>query len=120
MPGDSRVGGKIKDVRLVVARTERKRAQVEDTGNQDDAVDRNAAFRSQIFSKRDRAKRAIAFADQEFGRIPAIIAADIGVDEQRERFNVLIDAPKVLVLRFANSMAEARANRIDEDEVGPI
>ena len=72
----------------------------------------------QIISERGRAKRAVAFADQKFRRIPAVVAADVGVDELAERCYVLIDPLEILVFRFADRVAVAGAHRVDEHEVG--
>src|ERR1700720_175296 len=74
----------------------------------------------QVVAEGGRAERAITFADEEFGGVPAIVAVDVHGDELRERFYVLIDAPKIFVLRLADGMAEAGADGIDEDHVGLI
>src|SRR6266851_8592626 len=95
-------------------------AEIQDGRNQDDAVEVHAVVLLQIMSERGGAESAVAFADQEFRGIPAIVAADVESDELRERFNILIDAPKILVLRFADSVAEAGADGIEEDHVGLV
>jgi len=64
------------------------------------------------------AERAITFADEKFGRVPAIVAADVGLDKIGEGTRVLVNAPEILVLGFADGVAEAGADGIDEDEVG--
>src|SRR6266404_3946129 len=74
----------------------------------------------QVVSESSGTEGAVAFADEEFGGVPAIVAVDVHSDELRERLYVLLDAPKILVLRFAHGVAEAGANGIDEDHVGFI
>src|SRR6266404_2029384 len=93
-------------------------AEVEDVGDEDDAVEVHAVVFLEIVAERGGAEGAIAFANQEFRGVPAAIAADVQGDELGEGLYVLIDAPKVFVLRFANGAAEARADGIDEDHVG--
>jgi len=73
--------------------------------------------RLQIIRKRRRAEGAIAFPDEKFRGIPAAIAADVGADELRQRFDILVDAPEILVLRFADGVAEARSHRVKEDQI---
>src|SRR2546422_8416521 len=74
-------------------------------------------MRLQIVRKRGGAERAVAFADQELGRIPAGVAADVRIDELRQRFDVLIHAPKILVLRFAHGVAESRSHGVEENQI---
>src|SRR6202042_2578042 len=82
------------------------------------SVDVDAVMRLQIICQGRGAKSAVAFADEKFRRIPAIVAAEVGVDELREHFYVLIKAPKIFVLGFADGATETGADRIDENEVG--
>src|SRR6266436_7366316 len=76
-----------------------------------DAIEVEAVMRLQVVRERGGAKRAVAFTDEKFRRVPAVVAADIRVDELRQGFNVLIDAPEILVLGFADGVAEASADR---------
>ena len=46
----------------------------------------------QIAGQSRRARRAVAFADQKFGRKPAIVARGVEADEIAHRSQVLIDA----------------------------
>ena len=118
IPGGGGVAGEIEDVGHIRARKERKRAKVEDVGDEDDAVEVHAVMRLQVVTEGGGAERAVAFADEEFGRVPPAITADVHGDELRERFYVLVDAPEILVLRFADGVAEAGADGIEEHHVG--
>src|SRR5882762_3022658 len=93
-------------------------AEVEDVGDEDDAVDVHAVVFLEVVAEGGGAEGAIAFADEEFGGVPAAVAADVQGDELGEGLYVLIDAPEVFVLRFADGVAEAGADWIDEDHVG--
>src|SRR6266576_435490 len=93
-------------------------AEVEDVGDENDAVEVHAVMFLQVVAERGRAEGAITFADEEFRGVPAAVAADIQSDELSEGLHVLIDAPEIFVLRFADGAAEARADGIDEDHIG--
>src|SRR5882724_67877 len=95
-------------------------AEVEDVGDEDDAVEVHAVMILQVVAERGGAESAVAFADEEFGGVPAAVAADVQGDELGEGLYVLIDAPEVLVLRFADGVAEAGADGIDEDHIGLV
>ena len=71
----------------------------------------------QVIRKRRRAEGAVAFANEKFRGIPAAVAADVGADELRQRLDVLIDAPEILVLRLAHGVAEARSHGVKEDQI---
>ena len=116
--GGGGVAGEVEDERQIVAGIERDGAEIKNGRDQHDAVDVNAVVLLQIISKRSGAEGAVTFADQKFRRVPAVVAIEIDVDELREHFYVLIHAPEILVLRFADGVAEAGADGIDEDHVG--
>src|SRR6267378_3258682 len=99
---------------------ERDGAEVEDIGDEDDAVEVHAVMFLQVVAERGRAESAVAFANQEFGGVPAAVAADVQGDELCEGLYVLIDTPEVFVLRFANGVAEAGADGIDKDHIGLV
>src|SRR4029077_412082 len=107
IPGGGSVAREIEDVGHVRARMEGNRAEVEDIGDQDDAVEVHAVMLLQIVAERGGAERAVPLTDQELWRVPAAVPADVHGDELREGLYVLIDAPKILVLRFADGVAEA-------------
>src|SRR5258705_5591574 len=94
--------------------------EIEDVGDEDDAVEVHAVMFLQVIAERGGAEGAVAFADEEFGRVPAAIAADVQSDELCEGFYVLVDPPEVFVLRFADGVAEAGADGIDENHVGLV
>src|SRR5712672_4448984 len=95
-------------------------AEIEDVGDEDDAVEVHAVVFLQVVAEGGGAEGAIAFANQEFGGVPAAVAADVQGDELGEGLYVLVYAPKVFVLRFADGVAESGANWIDENHVGPV
>src|SRR5882762_6101990 len=95
-------------------------AEVKDVGDEDDAVEVHAVVFLEVVAERGGAEGAVAFADEEFGRVPAAVTADVQGDELGEGLYVLVDAPEVFVLRFADGVAEAGADWIDEDHVGLV
>src|SRR6202043_1572735 len=97
---------------------ERDGAEVEHGRDEVDAVEVHAVVRLQVIAESGGAEGAVAFADEEFGRVPATVAVDIERDELREGFYILVDAPKLFVLCFADGAAVAGAYRVDEDHIG--
>src|SRR5258707_9751040 len=95
-------------------------AEVEDVGDEDDAVEVHAVVFLEVVAEGGGAEGAIAFGDEEFRGVPAAVAADVQGDELCEGLYILIDAPEVFVLRFADGVAEAGADWIDEDHVGLV
>ncbi len=76
-----------------------------------------------------RTRRAVGFAEQEFRRIPAIVFGDVTLHEAAESIDVLVRAPETLVgigvfvflvLFIRDAVRVARADRVDEDEVGLV
>src|SRR6185437_8478743 len=65
-------------------------------------------------------RRAIAFAEQVFGRVPAAVLRQEFLDEGRERGGVDVDAVELLLLVLAGDAAEAGAGRVDEDEIAGV
>src|SRR5882757_1320975 len=95
-------------------------AEIEDVGDEDDAVEVHAVVFLEVVAERGGAESAVAFANQEFGGVPAAVAADVKGDELGKGFYVLVYAPKVFVLRFADGVAEAGADWIDKDHIGLV
>ena len=118
IPRDGGVAREIVDVRAVVTGGKGDGGKIENGGDQDDAVEMNAVVLLQIIAERGGAEGAVAFADQEFRRVPAIVAAEIGDDELREGFDVFVDTVEVFFGGFADRVAVAGAHGVDEDEVG--
>ena len=71
----------------------------------------------QVVAKRGVSKRAVALANQKFGRIPAVVAADVSGNKLCKRLHVLVHAPEILVLCFPHGMAESGAHRIGKYEI---
>lgn len=67
-----------------------------------------------------RARRAIALAEQIFGRVPSPVFGQEPHDELAEGVGVRIDAVEGLFLVRAGDAAEAGARRVDEHQVGGV
>ena len=117
IPGGGGIAGQIGDVDLVIARI--ADAIVQDRRQQHHAVHLHAAFLQRVDQAR-RAQRAIAFAEQEFGRIPAIVDRQIALDGAGKGINVRIDTPEILALCLAERARQASADRVDEDQVAAV
>ena len=65
-------------------------------------------------------RRAEAFTDQVFWRVPALVVGDPDTDEFRNGAAVAVLAPVILVLTLADGAAVAGADRVDEHEVGHV
>src|ERR1700732_1233497 len=115
VPRGRGIAWQIEDVSLIVAGVEGNGAEVEDRGDQHDAVEIHAVVILQIVGEGGGAEGAVALADQEFGGVPAIVAADVDGDEFGEGLDVGIYAPEILVLGFADGVTEAGADGVDED-----
>ena len=74
----------------------------------------------ELVDDRGRAGGAVALAAEIFGRVPAAILVEPEADELGDRLGVLGDAPIFLRLGLAERVAEAGADRIDEDDVGDV
>ena len=71
----------------------------------------------------DEARRAdttVALPQDVLGRGPASVEADVLLDERAHRTDVLVHAPEVLTLGFAQRLAKAGADRVDHHEVGDV
>src|SRR3546814_20933118 len=68
----------------------------------------------------DLAGRAVTFAAQIFGRVPAAIVVEPEPDELGDRFRVLGEAPEILGVGLAERVAEAGADRVYEDDVRDV
>src|SRR5882672_1877982 len=95
-------------------------AEVEDVGDEDDAVEVHAVVFLEVVAEGGGAESAVTFADEEFGGVPAAVAADVQRNELGEGLYVLVDAPKVFVLRFADGVTESGADWIDKDHIGLV
>src|SRR5208282_3102701 len=82
------------------------------------AVEMDSIVLLQVVAENGGAEGAVAFADEEFGRVPTVVAADISDDELRERFGVFVDTVEIFFGGFADGVAVTGAHGVDEDEVG--
>ena len=123
IPRRRRIGRQRDDVRLVdrgiQLRIVRQQVPVQNVGEQDDAVQIDVMLLQRQREARG-AHRAVAFAEDVFGRIPAIVFAQELLDERREGVDVLIDAVEILVRILAADPAEAGAGHVDEHQIARI
>ena len=87
--------------------------------DQHHAVQRDALI-DQVSAQPGGARGAVAFADQEQRRRPALVAAEIEADELADRRDVALHAKEFLGQFFLGRAAVAGADWIDEDQVGLI
>ncbi len=117
VPGDRRVGRQVQLVLAVLSW--HQQAVVENRRLQHHAVDGDAVL-LQILGQCRRPRGAVAFAVEEFGRVPAVVDGDVTLDEIAERTHILVHAPEILVLAGADDTAVAGADRIDENQIRAI
>jgi len=91
-------------------------AVVEDRGLEHDTVEIDAVL---VQPPRHHAgpRRAVGLAEQEFRRVPAVVKAEVSLDEVRNRARVGIDTPEVALDVRRHCGRVAGANGVDEDEV---
>src|SRR5581483_4205918 len=87
--------------------------------NQHHAIEGNSLL-DQIAGKPGGARGAIALADQEQWRVPAIIACEIEADELADGCDIALQAPEFLSQLGVCRPAVAGAHGIDKDQVGHI
>ena len=92
VPGGGGVGGQEQDVGQVVARPEARRLEVQDGRDEHDPVQVHAVALLQVAGKPGRPRGAVALADQELGRVPALVARGVQADEIAHRLDVLLEA----------------------------
>ena len=73
---------------------------------------------SRCSERRGGAGGAVAFAGEKFRAEPAIVAGDVQADEVADGADVFMDAIKLLGFFPGHRPAIARADRIDENQVG--
>mgnify|MGYP001361141611 CR=1 FL=1 len=117
---DRREGRQDERIRSIVARPGENRFDVERHGNQDHAVQRQVLPRVEVVDNAARTGRAVAFAKQKFGGTPAAVFGDELADEVRDRLDVRVDAPEILVFLLAERSRKPRADRVDHHEVGLV
>jgi len=74
----------------------------------------------QITREARRAGGAVALARQEFGREPASVARGVQADEVADRLDVPLEAVPLLGLLSLDGARVARADGVDEDQVGLV
>ena len=124
IPGGGRHGRKACDVGGIDARVEPRtidrKVEIENGGEENDAVQVDARAACQFVGQHRRARGAIAFAKQVLGRIPPPVLAKELLDEAGEGVGIGIDPPERFLLVLARDPAEPRPWRVDEYQVGHI
>jgi hypothetical protein len=114
------IGGRRREARHIVdqllVETRIAAAVVEDRRQQDHAVELGAVALQPI-GEAGRARCAVAFAEDELGRVPAIVDGEVALDAPGEGVDVGIGAPERLKLGVADRPGEAGAHGVDEHEV---
>lgn len=118
VPSGGGVAGEVESVGEVVAFTAPDGLEVEDGGDEHDAVEVDAVGVEQFAAEGGGAGGAVAFADEEFGGGPAGVFGDVEADEFGDGAGVFFEAVEVFVILGFGGSAVAGADGVDEDEVG--
>ena len=118
IPGGGGVAGEVEGVGEVVAFTAPDGLEVEDGGDEHDAVEVDAMGVEEFAAEGGGAGGAVAFADEEFGGGPASVFGDVEADEFGDGAGVFFEAVEVFVVLGFGGAAVAGADGVDEDEVG--
>jgi hypothetical protein len=118
VPGGGGEGGKREGVCLIYAWirgwTVDAVVEAEDLREEDDAVEVDAA---KVGGEDGGAWGAVAFAEEIFGGVPAIVPGEEAADETLEGVAVGVDSVEGFALVLAEGAAEAGAGGVDEDYV---
>ena len=118
VPGIGRVSGQFQLVHQVV-RPGPDGLQVEGRGDQDHAIERDAAV-DQVAGQSGGAEGAVALPGDEQGREGAVVAGHVHADEFAHRLQVAGDAVHAARDLHRLGAAVAGAHRIQEDQVGLV
>ncbi len=119
VPRRRRVRRQVQHVRQVVAFRELRRLEIQDRGDEDDAVEGNALL-DEGAGQAGRACRPVAFADQKQRRGPPVAACQVEADELADGLDVAVEIPELRSQLRLRGPAVAGADRVDEDEIGAI
>ena len=119
VPGGRGKRRKARRVHLVVAlRDERQRGHVDRRRDQDRAIESDIQIALEPRDQQRRANAAVAFTEDVFGRVPAVVVRDERADEFRDGVGVLVESPEIFAFLLPHRMAVAGADGIDEHEIG--
>ena len=88
MPGDGGVARQIQLVRQIVTGVGHQGLEIQDRGDQDDAVDGDAVGLGELVGQGGGARGAVAFADEINRGGPAAVFGEIESDESGDGFDV--------------------------------
>ena len=118
--GGRGVARQVDQVGQVGAAAEAEGLEVEDRGDEDDAVEVDAVLVEQVLAQGRGPGRPVALAGQELGAGPALVAGRVKADELADPAHVLLHAGELLLLLARRRPAEAGADGVDEDQVGGV
>ncbi len=123
IPGGRGHGGQREEVAVIGAgialRAVGAVVEVEDLREEDGAVEVDAAL-LQEEGEDGGAGGAVAFAEEELGVVPEVVFGEEAMDEAAEGAAVGIGSEESFRCVFAEDAGEARAGRVDEDEVAGV
>src|SRR6266849_3135009 len=102
--GNRRIRREIQNVRKIVAGIELRRLEIQDRGNQNDAVQVHSVALLQISGKPGRSCGSVAFPCQKFRRSPALVPRGVESNEIADRLYVFLYTME-LFRRFAGNGA---------------
>ena len=95
--------------------------EIEDGGDQHHAVEGDVVvIAGELCRDGGRAGRPVGFAAKELGGVPAVVLVQPETNELGNGFRVGLHAPEGLGVGIAEGIAPARADRIDEHQVGHV
>ena len=97
-----------------------KRREVDDRGDEDDAVQFDAVTSLEVGADAGGAHGSIGLAHKVLGRGEAIELHEVLADEVGEGFDVLTDAVEVLAVLALNHARPAGGHSVDDDHVGHV
>ena len=109
-----RIGREISDVEFV-DQVGRERV-VEHVGDERQSVQRHTVLLQPVCERR-AARGAVGFAEHVFGRVPAVVFAQVRPDERAEAGDIAVHRPQFRLGRVED-LGESGAGRVDEHEVG--
>lgn len=118
IPGGGGVAGEVEGVGEVVAFAAPDGLEVEDGGDEHDAVEIDAVGVEEFAAEGGGAGGAVAFPDEEFGGGPAGVFGDVEADEFGDGAGVFLEAVEVFVVLGFGGAAVTCADGVDEDEIG--
>lgn len=119
IPGGCGVGGQKEDVGEIVALLEQRGLEVEDRGDENNAVQGDTFF-DEVACQPCGAGSAVTLSNKEKRRGPALVTCQVEADKLGDGFDVALQVPELLARFVIDGAAEAGSYRVNKDEVGVI